>query len=506
MSKLHRSRLDTSLCTRRSGSSQLASDETLSRTACTGTEVHCKPTRSVDQLCEMCPSSTLHSSTHCSNDVSVDPVIGFSAGGSEANVTFERQRLHGEGGEGHDNRKRGTEASKEESDTTNDDRVQHCVQFWSGIQCVDQLGNPSAQRNFDTTITSVLSDNSSVAPICCGHPSEGKDESQTGKCSDDGRGFVKTLSGRLARKLQRSASLVNADLSKNIQTVLDAATVDRCDFVEICCSDVPCLTQAMQRRGLSSFSLLRSDGVGNHDAKTREKMLSWLSEKRPQKAWLSPPVVTHQDNSTRCSLRPRQIFRLFFGYIAAVLSNGGHNFGNGLQSASVGRLTSCMNSELSRKAVVENCFVTACDSCFFANRENKLLEHHRWQFLTSAPRLREYMSLQCRGNHEHVWKQSSEGKRECPVAMIRRLVNGFVHDLRPPQLHMFLSEADRVLSTSPAVVVASPAQETEKDISSAERERVRKLIHPRFWWSCFKDEFETVASASWLSCFDSAHG
>ena len=93
-----------------------------------------------------------------------------------------------------------------------------------------ELGNSSAQRHFDTTITSVLSDNSSVAPICCGHPPEGKDESQTGKCSDDGRGPVKTLSGRLARKLQRSASLVNAGLSKQIQTVLDAATVDRCDF------------------------------------------------------------------------------------------------------------------------------------------------------------------------------------------------------------------------------------------------------------------------------------
>ena len=58
MSKLHRSRLDTSFCTRRSGSSQLASDETLSRTACPGTELHCKPTRSVNQLREMCSSPT----------------------------------------------------------------------------------------------------------------------------------------------------------------------------------------------------------------------------------------------------------------------------------------------------------------------------------------------------------------------------------------------------------------------------------------------------------------
>ena len=59
--------------------------------------------------------------------------------------------------------------------------------------------------------------------------------------------------------------------------MLDAGTVDRCDFVEICCSDVSCLTEAMQRRGLSSFSLLRSDGVGNHDAQTREKKFGWLT-------------------------------------------------------------------------------------------------------------------------------------------------------------------------------------------------------------------------------------
>ena len=117
---------------------------------------------------------------------------------------------------------------------------------------------------------------------------------------------MKTLSGRLARKLQRSASLVNAGLSKQIQTVLDAATVDRCDFVEICCSDVPCLTEAMQRRGLSSFSLLRSDGAGNHDAQTREKIFGWLTEKRPQKA------VTHQNNSRWCSLDPDRFFDSFF--------------------------------------------------------------------------------------------------------------------------------------------------------------------------------------------------
>ena len=71
----------------------------------------------------------------------------------------------------------------------------------------------------------------------------------------------------------------------------------------------------------------------------------------------------------------------------------------------------------------------------------------------------------------------TEGKREYPSATIRRLVEGFVHDLRPPQLHMFLSEADCMLFTSPAVFVAHPAQEPEKDISPALRYCVRKLIH-----------------------------
>ena len=265
MSKSHRSRLDTSFCTRWSGSSQLASDKTLSRTACTGAELHCKPTRSVDQLCEMCPSSTLHSSSHCSNDVSVDSVIGFSAGGSEANVTFERQRLHGEGGKGHDCRSRGTEASKEEVTTIVYNTVYNSgaassATISSGTPVRRDISTPPSPQSSPTTrlwrrfVVGILQkERMSVR-----------------------RGPVKTLSGRLARKLQRSASLVNAGLSKQIQTVLDAATVDRCDFVEICCSDVPCLTEATQRRGLSSFSLKRCDGVGNHDAQTRENFF-WLA-------------------------------------------------------------------------------------------------------------------------------------------------------------------------------------------------------------------------------------
>ena len=154
----------------------------------------------------------------------------------------------------------GRKPRKKKAIPRKNDCVQHCVQFWSGIQCDDQLRNCSAQ-NLNTTVTSTIS-NSSLAPRCREHPPEGKDESPTGKCTDDGTGLVKTLSGRPARNLQRSASLVNAVLSGRIHTVLDAATIDRCDFVEICHYDAPCLTEAI-------FVLL---ATGNHDAQTREKM------------------------------------------------------------------------------------------------------------------------------------------------------------------------------------------------------------------------------------------
>ena len=80
-----------SLCTRRSGSPQLASDETLWRTECFGTELHCRPTRSVDQLREMCSSLALRSQAHSVDDVRLDTVIAISAGGSETNVTSERK-------------------------------------------------------------------------------------------------------------------------------------------------------------------------------------------------------------------------------------------------------------------------------------------------------------------------------------------------------------------------------------------------------------------------------
>ena len=88
------------------------------------------------------------------------------------------------------------------------------------------------------------------------------------------------------------------------------------DFVEICCSDAPCLTEAMQQREISSFSLLlRSNGVGNHDAQTREKLLGWFSVKTTSEGL----VLTTGHRASEQFDTSRQIFRQFFGHAAAVL-------------------------------------------------------------------------------------------------------------------------------------------------------------------------------------------
>ena len=154
MSKSHRSRLDTSFCTRWSGFSQLASDKPCRGQHVLEQSVTLQTNTERGSVVRDVPFVYITFLVTSARMTSVsDSVIGFSAGGSEANVAFEGRRLRGEGGKGHDCRGRGTEASKEETDTTNDDRVQHCVQFRRGIQCDDQLGNSSAQRHSDTTIT-----------------------------------------------------------------------------------------------------------------------------------------------------------------------------------------------------------------------------------------------------------------------------------------------------------------------------------------------------------------
>ena len=204
--------------------------------------------------------------------------------------------------------------------------------------------------------------------LCCEHPPERKDESPTGKSTDDGRGLVKTLSGRLARKLQRSASPVNVGLSKDIQTVLDAATVDRCDLVEICCSDAPCLTKAMQRRGSSSFSLLRSDGVGNHVAETRETILSCFprNDLRRLGSHLWSSLIRTIRHAAVCD---RDIFfDSFFGYAAAVLSGGGHIYWEWPAKCVGWSSVELCEFRAQQKSCGRELFMTACDSCFFAQK------------------------------------------------------------------------------------------------------------------------------------------
>ena len=230
-SKLHRSRLDTSFCTRWSGSSQLASDETLSRTTCPGTELHGESTRSVDQLCEMCPSPTRRSSTHCSADVRVDPVIGFSTGGSGTNVTPKRQRLHSESGEGLIANVEGRIASKEEgSTTTNDPCTTPCTILEPASSATITI-----TRRLRLFVVSILQTET------------------TRKCSDDGRGLVKKFVGTPGKETSAKC-IAGRCRSLKKKSVLDAAVIVRCDFVEICRSDAPCLTETTQQRGISSFS------------------------------------------------------------------------------------------------------------------------------------------------------------------------------------------------------------------------------------------------------------
>ena len=142
----------------------------------------------------------------------------------------------------------------------------------------------------------------------------------------------------------------------------------------------------MQRRGLSSFSLLRSDGVGNHDAQTREKIFGWLTEKRPQKAWLSPPVMDSSEQFDTLQSSIQTDFRQFFAYAATVLKNGGRIYGEWPTKCIGWSSVELREFRAQQKSCGRELCMTACDSGFFAQKENNLLERHRRQFLTSDPR------------------------------------------------------------------------------------------------------------------------
>ena len=108
------------------------------------------------------------------------------------------KRLHSKSGEERDCRSRGTEASKEEgSSTTQRSCTTSCTilerhpvrRSARELQCAEKIWTPPSLQSFPITRR------------------------------------LKNLSGRMARKLHRSASLVKAGLLTKNQTVLDAAVV-----------------------------------------------------------------------------------------------------------------------------------------------------------------------------------------------------------------------------------------------------------------------------------------
>ena len=87
---------------------------------------------------------------------------------------------------------------------------------------------------------------------------------------------------------------------------------------------------------------------------------------------------------------PDRCFDSFFWYAAAVLSNGGHIYWEWPAKCIGWSSVELREFRAQQKSCGRELFMTACDSCFLAKRENNLLERHRWQFLTSNPRFKEY--------------------------------------------------------------------------------------------------------------------
>ena len=109
--------------------------------------------------------------------------------------------------------------SKEEGSTTNDSSVQHRVHFRSSSQSDKRLRDANAPKISTPPSLGFFLVTRRWRLFVVSLLQKGKEEGTTGKCVDDGTRLVKKLSGRLPRKLQRGASLVNGGLSSAIQTV-----------------------------------------------------------------------------------------------------------------------------------------------------------------------------------------------------------------------------------------------------------------------------------------------
>ena len=100
---------------------------------------------------------------------------------------------------------------------------------------------------------------------------------------------------------------------------------------------------------------------------------------------------------------PDRFFDSFSSMLAAVLSHSGHIYWEWPANCIGWSSVELREFRAQQTSCGRELFITACGSCFFAKKENNLLERHRWQFLTSDPRFEEYMSLEIpntRGN-EH---------------------------------------------------------------------------------------------------------
>ena len=148
MLKSDRSRLDTSFCTRWSGSSQLASAK-----PCRGQHV-LEQSYTANQhgawiSCARCAFRPHYIPRHTARMTSVSTPSSASVQEARKRMSLLRDNDHGEGGKGHDCRSRRTEASKEETDTTNDDRVQHVYNSGAASSAMISSGTP-VRRDIST--------------------------------------------------------------------------------------------------------------------------------------------------------------------------------------------------------------------------------------------------------------------------------------------------------------------------------------------------------------------
>ena len=177
--------------------------------------------------------------------------------------------------------------------------------------------------------------------------------------------------------------------------------------------------------------------------KSRARTLGWFSGKRPRMAWFSRWRLLPSETQQVQHFRARQTSRQFC-VAAAVLQAGGHVYCEWLAKTLGWSTVELRDFRAQQQRHGRQLHPIARDTCRFAKRENF------WNIAFGKISLLMFASrniwvLQCQSNHSHTWRTVETRGREYPAVVVRRLVNGFVHDLRPPQLHMFLTATGNAL-------------------------------------------------------------